>query len=435
MTKKISEFTAIPTGLTGSEEFLVNQDGTTYKATIADMVSAAPDANGIYPDVPLNRVTVKRSVGQSSYLLTVCDNTGMIDKVMSTAFPCLIDRSSNIVAMLNGNNPTKTVDNQTATLDDYTMPCMVRVGGFYRKYEYDAVNNVKIKKYSIYPVRGYKYVRRRFLPMYGGTLETVDSKQLLLSNSGKYTTQNAAITTYHTAAKNLGDNFRAIAHQDLEIYNIYQHLTWKHVNSQKVYGISGVASWDKIANEDGGKTSYGQFYANGITNSIAGHQGETSVTVTDSNGTEHTVKPYKFLWMEGFLAGPFWIRCTGRLFQNGKCYNAVDINTNTSFAIDSNFEEYCDIPTESGYISEMFEDSNVPSAIGASDSTGYCDYFWAGGSSITIPVAVGSASDGSNIGSSCLDAYSGVSYAYANLGSALASDDPTDTKSDGAIVA
>lgn len=437
---KFSDY-AKATSLIGDETLLVLQNGSVKRASVEELMSASPNNAGIYPDVPLNRVTVKRYVNQDSTQVVTTDNVGMIDKIFSLFFPCLIDRNSQIVAYLNGKDVTKTADGLTATLDDYTMQCMVRIGGFWMKYEYDAVNNVKIEKYSIYKVRGYKYVRRRFFPMYGGTIETQGDKPLLLSNANKWTTQNKSATYYHTAAKNLGDNYRAIAVQDYNIYRKMFFLWKKSYNSQQFYDITGFDwnGWYNTPNTDetAATNNCCQLYKTGITNSVSGMEGKTEQqTFTYANGNTKTFYPYKFLWAEGFLSGPYWIRCTGALKQNHKWYVAKDINTCTTFAIDDNHKYLCDACKTNGYIYEDFEDTMFPTAVGASDSKGLCDYYWTNEtdtSSVFIPMVVGFADIGSFVGVSCLLSHNGVSDANPFLGSALASDDPTDTTTDGTV--
>lgn len=429
------------TSLLGDETLLVLQNGSVKRASVEELMSASPNNAGIYPDVPLNRVTVKRFVNQDSAQVVTTDNIGMIDKIFSLFCPCLIDRNSRIVAYLNGKDVTKTADGLTATLDDYTMQCMVRIGGFWMKYEYDAITNTKIEKYSIYKVKGYKYVRRRFFPMYGGTIDSSTGKNLLISNANRWTTQNMNITVYHTAAKNLGDNFRAIAIQDYNIYRKMFFLWKKNYNSQKFYDITGF-NWNKWyatpnSDEDAKTNNCCQLYKTGITNSILDMEGKTDAqTFTYSDGDAKDFYPYKFLWAEGFLSGPYWIKCTGALKQNHKWYVAKDINTCTTFAIDDYHKYLCDAPTDSGWIYEDFEDTMFPSAIGASDSKGLCDYYWTNSTDITsifIPLVVGNAYRGSDIGCSCLLSHLALSAVYPNLGSALASDDPTDLTSDGTV--
>lgn len=264
--------------LTGSELFEIVQDGQSRKCSVSEIISAAPDANGVYPDVPLNRVTLKRFSGQTSATPVIIDNVGMINHIAATAYPVLIDRNSNIVAYLNGNDILKTSDGLPATLNDWTLQSMLQCGGFYRKYEYNASTNEKIFKFSIHKVRGYKYVRRRFLNLFGGTVETHDSKQVLLSNAGKWSTQNYNLTQYHQFAKNLGDHFREIATQDREVYRMYFWLIEKTFNSQSVFaGISNVTWdwWGKFTQAaNGGQSSYGQFHKTGETMSISGHKGK-----------------------------------------------------------------------------------------------------------------------------------------------------------------
>lgn len=429
------------TSLLGDETLLVLQNNSVKRASVEELMSASPNSAGVYPDVPLNRVTIKRFVNQDSTSVVTTDNVGMINKIFALFFPCLIDRNSRIVAYLNGKDTTKTVDGLTAVLDDYTMQAMVRIGGFWMKYEYDAITNTKIEKYSIYKVRGYKYVRRRFFPMFGGIIDSSTGKDLLISNANKWTTQNKSIVQYHTAAKNLGDNFRAIALQDYNIYRKMFFMWKKDYNSQKFYDITGF-DWNKWyatpnSDPDAKTNNCCQLYKTGIAGSILGMEGKTGEqTFTYADGTEKKFNAYKFLWAEGFLSGPYWIRCTGALKQNHKWYVAKDINKCTTFAIDDQHEYICDAPKEEGWIYEDFEDTMFPTKLGASDSKGLCDYYWLNKTdttSVFIPLVVGGAYCGSYIGCSCLNSTYGVSYTSPANGSALASDDPTDLTADGTV--
>ena len=228
---KISEMPLVAS-LTGEESIEIVQNGVSKRCTLEQIAAAQPDSNGVYPDVPLNRVTLKRFSGQTSPTPVITDNLGMIDAIAATAYPVLIDRNSNIVAYLNVKDVRKTADGLPATLDDWTVQAMLRCGGFYKKYEYNASTNEKIFKFSTKKVRGYKYVRRRFINLFGGIVETHDSKQMLLSNAGKWTTQSYNLTQYHQFAKNLGSNFREIATQDREVYRMYFWLLEKTFHSQ-----------------------------------------------------------------------------------------------------------------------------------------------------------------------------------------------------------
>ena len=86
---------------------------------------------------------------------------------------------------------------------------------------------------------------------------------------------------------------------------------------------------------------------------------------------------------------------------------------------------------------ENFEDTMFPTQVGGSDSKGLFDYYWLNNTDVTsnfIPVVVGSALNGSNVGVSALYSGGGVSDSDPSGGSALASDDPTDTTPDGTVV-
>lgn len=438
----MTKFTDYPKAslLNGGETLLVAQDGAIKQCSLADIAAAAPNQAGVYPDVPLNRITIKRFAAQESATVVATDNLGMMSRIFALFFPCLIDRNSNIVAYLNGNDTTKTIDGLAATLDDYSMPCMVRLGGYYRKYEYDAVTNTKIEKYSVYPVKGYKYIRRRFFPMFAGEVEEQGGKKILTSNANKWATQNYNIQQYHEYAKNMGDNFRAIAIQDFNEYRKMFFMWKRSYNCQSFYGITGFDwnKWSATPNAESGKTGVAQPYINGVTTSIKGMEGQLAEqTFTYKDGTTQKYKPYKFLWAEGFLAGPWWLRCSGALKKADKWYVAKDINTCATWeATDDSHQYLCDACTKEGWILENFEDTMFVTQVGGSDTKGLCDYYYRADSQTTnyILVVVGSADHGSYVGVSCLSSDFGVSGSYSFNGSALASDDPTDTLTDGTVV-
>ena len=77
--------------------------------------------------------------------------------------------------------------------------------------------------------------------------------------------------------------------------------------------------------------------------------------------------------------------------------------------------------------------------VGGTDHTGHCDMYWraanAAGTNVYIPAGSGSAHDGSDLGVSVLRSDDVLSSAGPNYGSALASDDPTDTIPDGTVAA
>ncbi len=406
--------------------------------------TTGPNADGVYPDIPQYRVTLKRYSGQESTIPTISDNTDLIAIIKATAKPVLLDRSSNIIACLNGNDVTKTADGAAADLTNWEKQAMVQVGGIWYKYTYVASTNEKVFQFSPYKVRGYRYIRRRFLNMYGGYVHNDGETNYLVSISDRYTTQNLNIINFHQYAQNLGANYRLMATQDREVYRFYFWLIEQTFNSQSIInGVTGVSSawWSAFdQSADGGQATYGQFHKTGITNPIAGHTGETEVTVND--GTEVTVNPYKWLWRENMLSGPYWVRESGYLFLGNMVYKAKDL---TSIVIDgitsSNIADYYDyigdINPSSGWILENIDDTLIPSLVGGSSTTGHSDYSYRpslpGESTVYIPLGVGGAHNGSYLGVSALYSHHVPSYPGSTVGGALASDDPTDETEDGAI--
>lgn len=429
--------------ITGTEVLYLVKDGVSYQATLDDIRSGEPDAKGLYPDVPINYVEIVRFSGQESTTVVTNGNTSLIDKIWSGVFPCTINRSGIITQMLNGDDTTKTVDGLPANLTDWAQPCMVRYGGYWTRYYYDASTNTKHFRFSPYKVKGYKYVRRRFLSMFSGSIETQEGKAMLTSNAGAWTTQSVALSTYHADAKNMGDIFRARAVQDRKVYRDMFWLKELTFNSQSVQeGINGVNStwWQKFSQaENGGQSSYGQFHKTGITAQVKGHKGEVSITVNNGE-SDVTVKAQKWGWIEGWLSGPYWLWESGALKKADKWYVAKDINTFTSFDPTSDqYQLLCDAATTSGYILEDFEDTIIPSSIGGTDHTGHADYYWrnedAAGRYVYILAGSGSARNGSDLGVSVLGSDIVLANASPRYGSALASDDPSDTIPDGTVAA
>ena len=354
--------------INGDEVIMLVKNGVSYHATLEDIRSGEPDAKGLYPDVPINYVEIVRYSGQESTTVVLNGNTELASRIFANVFPCTIDRNGLVTQMLNGNDTTKTIDGLPAVLNDWSQPCMVRYGGYWTKYFYDASTNTKHFRYSPYKVKGYKYVRRRFLSMYNGTVSTHDSKSMLLSNSGEWCTQNLPITSYHTAAKNMGDIFRVRSVQDRKVYRDMFWLMEKTFNSQSVQqGCNGVSSgwWAKFSQaDDGGASSYAQFYKNGALNSLSGHKAELSITVNNGE-SDATVKAQKWGWIEGWLGGSYWLWEGGALKKGDKWYVAKDINTFTSWDPTSDQYTYlCDAVTSNGYILENFKDTIIASQVG-----------------------------------------------------------------------
>jgi len=427
----------------------VVQGGVSKQASIEMIAQAAPVA-GLYPDVPINRVTIKRYSGQLSPLFVYEDNTSLLDNILSLCKPVLLNRDSLIDTYLSGSNCLKSADGYPANLTAWDKPAMSLIGGFWMKYEYDASTNEKITKISPYKVKGYKYIRRRYVGMFNGNTVTNSadgsSKTFLCSNYDVYTTQSISLQNAHSYAKNLGTNFRAMADQDLDVYALLFSLFKGTVHTQGVYeGITNVnvtnwAAYNKSA--DGGASSYAQFHKNGATIGLTSHEGEVSLSVTDFPNGAITVKPNRFLWRENGLAGPYYLFTTGRLIIDNVVWQVNDL-ANIAFTKTDDYVQLCSLagiaPASVGWqrILETYQDTLMPSAIGGSDTTGMCDQWYglaaptAGG--VYVPARLGFASDGASAGLRYLHSVSGPSNASANVGVSLASDDPTDTIADGTI--
>jgi hypothetical protein len=427
----------------------VVQNGVSKQASIEMIAQAAPVA-GLYPDVPINRVTIKRFSGQLSPLFVYEDNMSLMAKILALCKPVLLNRDSLVDTYLSGSNCLKSADGYPANLTAWDKPAMTQIGGFWMKYEYDASTNTKYLKFSPYKVVGYKYIRRRFIGMFNGNTVTNSadgtSKTFLCSNYDVYTTQSISLENAHSYAKNLGTHFRAMADQDLDVYALLFSLFKGTVHTQGIYeGITNVnsanwAAYDKSA--DGGQSTYAQFHKNGATIGLTSHEGEVSLSVADFPGGAITVKPNRFLWRENGLAGPYYLFTSGRLIIDNVVWQVNDL-ANIAFTKTDDYVQLCSLagiaPASDGWqrLLETYQDTLMPSAIGGSDTTGMCDQWYglaaptAGG--VYVPARLGYAYRGAYAGLRCLSSHFGPSYAIARYGVSLASDDPTDTIADGTI--
>ena len=427
----------------------VVQGGVSKQASIEMIAQAAP-VDGLYPDVPINRVTIKRYSGQLSPLFVYEDNTSLMAKILTLCKPVLLNRDSLVDTYLSGSNCLKSADGYPANLTSWDKPAMTLIGGFWKKYDYDASTNTKLIRISPYKVKGYSYVRRRFVGMFNGNTVTNSadgsSKTFLCSNYDVYTTQSISLENAHSYAKNLGTHFRAMADQDLDVYALLFSLFKGTVHTQGVYeGITNVnstnwAAYNKSA--DGGASTYGQFHKNGATIGLTTHEGEVSLAVTDFPNGAITVKPNRFLWRENGLAGPYMLFTSGRLIIDNVVWQVNDL-ADIAFTKTDNFVQLCSLvgiaPSSNGWqrILETYQDTLMPSAIGGSDTTGMCDQ-WYGLAAPTagvvyVPARLGHALYGAIAGLRCLLSAYGPSYADALYGVSLASDDPTDTIADGTV--
>ena len=123
----------------------VVQGGVSKQASIEMIAQVAPVA-GLYPDVPINRVTIKRYSGQLSPLYVYEDNTSLMAKILTLCKPVLLNRDSLVDTYLSGSNCLKSADGYPANLTAWDKPAMTQIGGFWQKYEYNASTNEKSQK-------------------------------------------------------------------------------------------------------------------------------------------------------------------------------------------------------------------------------------------------------------------------------------------------
>lgn len=431
----------------GNESFEIVQGGKSKRATLEQVLSAQAYPDGTYPDVSLNRATIKKYASQESPLVTIDDNLAVRDRIFEKCYPCILNQQAEVIAKLNGSNQQLTADGGDTTIyRNYLTPWMVHVGGIFFKYEYNAALNTKSYKLSHLPVKGYTYIGSRFLSMFPGSIKSIEGTTVLSSVPGAWSTQSVNTQTFQTYAKNLGSNYRVMADQDQELYMYLYWLMEGTVNSQALYpGITSAPSaWNTISRSseyddygDAGQSTYGQPHKNGETLSIIGHKGEKTIAWSGIN-----VKTNKWLWRENELAGPYYKFRSGRLFVDGEIWDCKSLD-DIVFTKDLDKLKLVGAllkPASNGWnqIAEFVEHTNVISGIGGSASTYMCDqaYLLAPPAAgvVYVPARLGYAIFGSYCGLGLLYAGYGLGDASARCGVSLAASDPADTRTDGDII-
>ena len=236
----------------------------------------------------------------------------------------------------------------------------------------------------------------------------VDSSGVGHSRPGVAPSHSKTMTEFWNCAQKLGSNF-GLANYGFQclIEALYQ-VSFGNLNSQAVIG-SGFqsSSWDACRDVPMGKC-------------ISLGDGSGKVLYNDATiGNQYPVKLFGFedLW------GKLWEFRPGiRFYMDGSTRYAV-VYSGNQVSNTANGRKFT-IPSSAGgeYITRKTLGEHwdaFPQAVGGSDSTYYCDGFWAATSGELLFVG-GPAYDGSLCGLSCADSGNGFSVSGADIGARLA---------------
>ena len=236
----------------------------------------------------------------------------------------------------------------------------------------------------------------------------VDSSGVGHSRPGVAPSHSKTMTEFWNCAQKLGSNFGLANYGFQCLIEALFQVSFGNLNSQAVIG-SGFqsSSWDACRDVPMGKC-------------ISLGDGSGKVLYNDATiGNQYPVKLFGFedLW------GKLWEFRPGiRFYMDGSTRYAV-VYSGNQVSNTANGRKFTIPSSASGeYITRKTLGEHwdaFPQAVGGSDSTYYCDGFWAATSGELLYVG-GNADDGSRCGLSCAASNYGFSFSWPSIGARLA---------------
>ena len=359
------------------------------------------------------------------------------------------------------NNTALKDSGAAAVLDGSDGQVMVELGNQYWRFESDG--NKRRVLVSLYELPGFKLWQNAYVSAYEAALDRTNNKlasvvnttaqyrgggnqsswdELAKSQLGMPATE-ISLTNFRTYARNRGTKWNC------NTYRIQKQLYWLYVieyatlNSQKAFDASLTTEGYHKGGLGAGVTTldsskwntfngYHPVIPCGVTNSLGNHTGVVNYTLAaggyDTNDTVVSVPSYRgvenpfghiWKWTDGALAS---VGASGTDSVAYVCENPA----NFSSSITANYIAKTVLPASSGYVKTVGfgEDGEIfPSAIGAGDTTYFCDYFYtslpSSGSATRGFRFGGRAYDGANAGFACASVINAPSYTAAYIGSRL----------------
>ena len=374
---------------------------------------------------------------------------------------CLLDDEGNVVDYLDPNDWTGAVR------DGSRGQVMVEIPMHYRKFETDGS---KRRVYiSEYPLPGYTQVKKQYVSAYQASLDRTNSKlssvvnttsQYRGGNNSDWDGEDKSLlgmpvtslsrTNFRTYARNRKANSYE---WNCMTYDMQKTLYWLFVieyatlNSQKSYNAQldangyrqgGLGSGVTTINDTkwGSFNSRNPFVPCGYTDTLGNGTGTVSFTMPSSYDSENTVtvsvpryrgieNPFGHVhqWTDGIN-----VRINPTEENGGNNLSEVFVSIDPSKFNDSNYDGYTLVGHEAraeGYATQVIFGEGgeiIPSAVGGSSSTYFCDYHYT-----NIPTSVtlrgvlfgGGAATGASAGFACALSYHSPSSSPALIGSRL----------------
>ena len=381
---------------------------------------------------------------------------------------CVLRDNGTVAYYLHANDSTKRDTGAAAKLDGTDGQVMVEIPAHYRKFEVDGTKFRCLLSEHALP--GFHLVQLAYRSAYEAAVDrTVSATPKLASVvntstafrggnntagwDGTYRSllgmpaTSISLTNFRKYARNRGNAGKNGAGWNCDVYEVQKTCWWLYAveyanfNCQLAYnaeptsegykqgglsqGVTNMSDWD-------GYNSYNPMVPCGVTNPLGNKTGVVNYTYKKSDGTDGqtlSVPSYRGLenpfghvwsWTDGCKCN-IQSADAGGVSEFFVCTDPAKFQSNDY----TDYEKRGELPRNEGYVKIMMigeYGENMPTAVGASSTTYFADYFYTNVVSNTGQRGVlfgGAAHTGAAAGFSCASAYNAASATPAAVGSRL----------------
>lgn len=354
---------------------------------------------------------------------------------------CVVEDDGTVAYYLHPNDSTKKADGSAAVLDGTDGQVMVEIPEHWWKYE----KSGDVHYWYVSPTEksGWNHFEKSYIGAYeaaiwdhsasdyvGGSSNIVDTANDKLASvaAGVTAHTNETRAEYRTIAENRGTGWHQL---DNRIWAAVQRLMiieYANFNFQDKIstGLTDANSTD-WSNYNG----YSPLHNAGLTNGLGNVTGEVALDIENFVGGTGTLEtqvcsyrgienPFGHIWK--FLDGVNVHNSTA----NGSRLYICDTPANYADDSDTNYDLKGSLAEAGGYGLTLVptEAGFFPASVGASSTTGLCDYYYTyfdddPDSGWRVVLVSGPAPYGAHAGVFCVSSYSASSYDAAHIGARL----------------
>ena len=376
---------------------------------------------------------------------------------------CVLRDNGTVAYYLHANDSTKRDTGAAAKLDGTDGQVMVEIPAHYRKFEVDGTKFRCLLSEHALP--GFHY-RSAYEAAVDRTVSATPKLASVVNTSTAFRGGNntagwdgtyrsllgmpatsISLTNFRKYARNRGNAGKNGAGWNCDVYEVQKTCWWLYAveyanfNCQLAYnaeptsegykqgglsqGVTNMSDWD-------GYNSYNPMVPCGVTNPLGNKTGVVNYTYKKSDGTDGqtlSVPSYRGLenpfghvwsWTDGCKCN-IQSADAGGVSEFFVCTDPAKFQSNDY----TDYEKRGELPRNEGYVKIMMigeYGENMPTAVGASSTTYFADYFYTNVVSNTgqrVVLFGGSAHDGASAGFSCATTITAASSTTARVGSRL----------------